>query len=338
MTSPASQKRRRRPGWGIALAAAAVSSASLVEAHAREASAAASQSQPGGITYLLARWGPATVEKTEYKGIPLSGALLTVEGHEQGLSFTLSTETVTAIRSSPRTSVPPSIMFVAEGEDGLLTGTATSEISMFGGKVTIDGEEVGGFGGHMGMLGMATLLGDKGGMEFTFKKPGKATFALIFRVSPGGVDRLSVASKVLDVRRHRQISPAAREAGVGAPGTSSARSPKPAFSVTDERFVDRSIPAGYASDVGIRDEGGSFGIASPPGRNYTVAVYQNRSVLWSPGSRHTILGKMSNYGYLFASDSSDPLVFEVDAKLGYVYKSGRGTVTTPDGKVVTLPK
>jgi protein-disulfide isomerase len=53
------------------------------------------------------------------------------------------------------------------------------------------------------------------------------------------------------------------------------------------------------------------------------------------GAKHTLIGKVSISGYLFDSDEQSPLQFRV-GKGGYAYVAGKGSVTMPDGTVVTL--
>jgi len=65
-------------------------------------------------------------------------------------------------------------------------------------------------------------------------------------------------------------------------------------------------------------------------------------MVWNPGAVHTIIGKVvlksGGNKYIFESDYSAPLVFIIDRKLGYVFQSGRGVVTYPDGHKIRLDK
>ena len=57
--------------------------------------------------------------------------------------------------------------------------------------------------------------------------------------------------------------------------------------------------------------------------------------MWLPDVEHEIRGVVTDLGqdgYSFAGDSKDPLVFKLVKDAGYVYISGKGTLTTPDGK------
>lgn len=58
---------------------------------------------------------------------------------------------------------------------------------------------------------------------------------------------------------------------------------------------------------------------------------------WCHGFKHVWIGQATHAGYIFESSPDDPLQFVVDRGKGYRYERGSGTVTTPDGKVVTLP-
>jgi hypothetical protein len=59
--------------------------------------------------------------------------------------------------------------------------------------------------------------------------------------------------------------------------------------------------------------------------------------MWGHGAKHTWIGKIKYQGYIFESDSKEPLQFKVDNDLGYIYLAGKGTVTFPDGHQVILP-
>ena len=61
-------------------------------------------------------------------------------------------------------------------------------------------------------------------------------------------------------------------------------------------------------------------------------------VLWCYGAVHTWIGEATYEGYTFVSDEDDPLRFIVDKNKGYLYVSGTGSVTLPDGTEVTLPR
>jgi hypothetical protein len=58
--------------------------------------------------------------------------------------------------------------------------------------------------------------------------------------------------------------------------------------------------------------------------------------MWCEGLLHRWIGASEFEGYTFDSSEDAPLEFEVTAE-GYVYKGGTGTVTTPEGKTITLP-
>jgi hypothetical protein len=59
--------------------------------------------------------------------------------------------------------------------------------------------------------------------------------------------------------------------------------------------------------------------------------------VWCHGLRHVWIGEATLEGYTFDSSPDDPLQFVVDRDKGYYYEQGTGSVTTPDGEVVTLP-
>jgi hypothetical protein len=109
------------------------------------------------------------------------------------------------------------------------------------------------------------------------------------------------------------------------------------FALQDERLIDRyvepdrgeiqisSIPSG-----GSRLEGNVTFRVGPDGRL--------RPVIWAHGVKHTWIGRHEVQDHIFEGDPNWPLVFRVDKDKGYVYLRGRGTVTTPDGILIRLPK
>jgi ankyrin repeat protein len=63
-----------------------------------------------------------------------------------------------------------------------------------------------------------------------------------------------------------------------------------------------------------------------------------KPTIWNVGAIHVIAGTLKIGAYTFASDDTDPLEFQVSLSEGYVFVKGMGTVTTPDGTKVTLPR
>jgi hypothetical protein len=68
-----------------------------------------------------------------------------------------------------------------------------------------------------------------------------------------------------------------------------------------------------------------------------ISMRNSKFVIWCYGAKHTWIGTLTYAGYTFASDASDPLQFIIDQNRGYVYIGGKGSVTSPDGVVVSLP-
>ena len=69
----------------------------------------------------------------------------------------------------------------------------------------------------------------------------------------------------------------------------------------------------------------------------TIPFINGQIVVFCYGAKHTWIGTLTYSGYTFTSDATDPLQFTVVKDQGYVYVGGTGTVTSPDGSVVTLP-
>jgi len=58
---------------------------------------------------------------------------------------------------------------------------------------------------------------------------------------------------------------------------------------------------------------------------------------WCHGIKQIWKSKATYAGYTFDSSIDEPLQFKVDRNKGYCYLKGKGTVTTPVGKVIKLP-
>jgi major membrane immunogen (membrane-anchored lipoprotein) len=69
----------------------------------------------------------------------------------------------------------------------------------------------------------------------------------------------------------------------------------------------------------------------------TLSIVGGEVTLWCYGAKHTWVGCISYAGYTFDSDADNPLQFMVDREKGYLHIRGKGTVTQPDGEVVSLP-
>jgi len=54
------------------------------------------------------------------------------------------------------------------------------------------------------------------------------------------------------------------------------------------------------------------------------------------GSVYTFSGTVRLLKHVFWSDEKDPLVFKLVKEKGFVYVKGKGTVTLPDGKALTI--
>lgn len=103
------------------------------------------------------------------------------------------------------------------------------------------------------------------------------------------------------------------------------------FAIKDEKFK-ADFKGECNTDAIIVDvKGNSFTVKG------TMSIRSGKSTLWCYGAMHTWTGKLAYEGYTFASDKKDPLKFRLDKDKGYVYISGKGTVTFPNGKVIKLP-
>jgi hypothetical protein len=109
----------------------------------------------------------------------------------------------------------------------------------------------------------------------------------------------------------------------------------PRFAIQEESFIDRT--AGPDAGV-IQISTTPTGDLHVQGKvTFRMGARGFEPVFWAPGVTHTWVGKNNILGYTFNSDTDWPLVFKVDEKKGYRYLRGKGSVTMPDGKVVSLP-
>ena len=104
-----------------------------------------------------------------------------------------------------------------------------------------------------------------------------------------------------------------------------------AFVITDSNFVP-GVPDSCDGDSQITAVSGTGLTVSG-----TISMINSQFVVFCYGAKTTWIGTLTYVGYTFASDAADPLQFTVVRDQGYVYTGGKGTVTSPDGSVVTLP-
>ncbi len=72
--------------------------------------------------------------------------------------------------------------------------------------------------------------------------------------------------------------------------------------------------------------------------NGSLAIRGGKLTVWCYGAKHTWQGTLTYAGYTFASDAATPMQFTLDKDKGYIYVTGKGSVTFPDGKIVQFPK
>lgn len=68
-----------------------------------------------------------------------------------------------------------------------------------------------------------------------------------------------------------------------------------------------------------------------------LPIRNGQPVVFCNGAKHILKNKIRMKNYIFESDTKDPLQFLVDKEKGYIYLSGKGTITMPEGKVMKLP-
>jgi hypothetical protein len=103
------------------------------------------------------------------------------------------------------------------------------------------------------------------------------------------------------------------------------------FILTDSAF-EASLKDTCNTDVRITEVNGTSLSVSG-----TISMRNGKFVIWCYGAKHTWVGTLTYADYTFASDAADPLQFIIDKNRGYVYLSGKGSVTAPDGTVTDLP-
>ena len=107
------------------------------------------------------------------------------------------------------------------------------------------------------------------------------------------------------------------------------------FTIEDEDFTASNACDGEGT-LEFRMESGELRVTARD----DVQTFMRQSGMpsaWCHDLRHVWIGEATYAGYTFKSSPDDPLQFVVDRDKGYYYEQGTGTVTTPDGEVVTLP-
>ena len=103
------------------------------------------------------------------------------------------------------------------------------------------------------------------------------------------------------------------------------------FAITDPKF-EAAYRGACNTDATITSvEGNSFEAGGQ------ISIRNGALALWCYGAKHTWKGRLTYAEHVFDSDNESPLQFMVDKDEGYVYLGGKGTVTLPDGTVITLP-
>lgn len=101
--------------------------------------------------------------------------------------------------------------------------------------------------------------------------------------------------------------------------------------ITDNEF-EADVKSSCATDVLIK--GFSNGVFSIGGGS--ISMRDGKVALWCYGAKHKWIGTIEYGGYIFASDESDPMQFEIVKDVGYRFIGGVGVLTYPDGKQVSL--
>lgn len=108
------------------------------------------------------------------------------------------------------------------------------------------------------------------------------------------------------------------------------------FSLKDDRLIDKSARHDDGNLQIKQNPDGSYHITGKIMTTFDADGGTSQNV-WADGVTHTWIGKVRYQNFVFDSDANKPLVFRVDKDNGYTYVSGKGTVTTPDGQVTSLP-
>lgn len=109
------------------------------------------------------------------------------------------------------------------------------------------------------------------------------------------------------------------------------------FVLTDELFEpwDKVDCTTHVAFSGY--ENGSFRVGTKNIENGKISKKNGKLILWGYGARHTWIGRVVYKGYIFQSDEDNPLQFKIVKDEGYKYLKGKGSVTFPNGKKVSLP-
>lgn len=108
------------------------------------------------------------------------------------------------------------------------------------------------------------------------------------------------------------------------------------FSIKDKVFED-GVDAVTFLDFFTNKKDGELSFAVTPGEDGAVPARDISFAYFAYGVTHRWLGKAEYQGYVFESDSINPLVFKVVRDKGYTYLRGVGIIKKPDGTIIKLP-
>jgi hypothetical protein len=103
------------------------------------------------------------------------------------------------------------------------------------------------------------------------------------------------------------------------------------YVIKDPKFIDESLPSTSQTDVLITGADASGFECSGQ-----LDMRNGEYLLFADGAKHTWVGTVGAFGYVFSSDAARPLMFRVDRAKGYTHLKGTGTIKFPDGRTVVL--
>jgi len=107
------------------------------------------------------------------------------------------------------------------------------------------------------------------------------------------------------------------------------------LTIKDENFTASNVCDGEGT-LELRMEGGEL-LMTARDELQIFMLQSGMPSSWCHGLRHIWIGEATYAGHTFKSSLDDPLQFVVDREKGYYYEQGTGTITMPEGEVVTLP-
>ncbi len=140
----------------------------------------------------LVQFGEAEMER--FEGRSLAGVVVEIESSEPGEEILLGASSINA-KSSEDKMLPAIVMFVAGGDEGIVSGEVVSDVVTIGSEIVIGDERYEAWGSF---IRMAVLLEDGGSLKYTFDKAGKIQMGFVFQEDVKNLVSVSLLNKTIE--------------------------------------------------------------------------------------------------------------------------------------------